>query len=133
MCLNEYCFTPLAHYNHWNEQDIGIITYGNSVIRDNEQPLKTLHQFLHQHLHDTVNLVHILPFFPYCADDGFSVIDYQAVNDELGSWSDIEKISRDFCLMSDLVINHCSKENEWFLNFQKGINPGKDYFVIRFF
>lgn len=129
MRLNEYCFTPLAHYNHWNEQDVGIITYGNSVVRDNEQPLKTLHQFLHQHLHDTVSLVHILPFFPYCADDGFSVIDYQAVNDELGSWSDIEKISRDFCLMSDLVINHCSKENEWFLNFQKGINPGKDYFV----
>lgn len=129
MRLDEYCFTPLAHYNHWNEQYVGVITYGNSVVRKGERPLKTLHQFLHQHLHDTVNLVHILPFFPYCADDGFSVIDYQQVNSELGTWRDIEKISRDFILMADLVINHCSKENQWFKNFQEGNQPGKEYFV----
>lgn len=128
MRLDEHCFTPKMHHNHWNEKDIGVITYGNSIVRDGEKPLKTLYQFLHQHLHDTVNTVHILPFFPYCADDGFSVIDYTEVNSELGQWQDIELISRDFRLMSDLVINHCSKENQWFKNFIEQKNPGKDYF-----
>jgi sucrose phosphorylase len=128
MRLDEHCYSPLLHHNHWDEKDIGVITYGNSIVREGEAPLKTLYQYLHQHLHDTINTVHILPFFPYCADDGFSVIDYQAVNNELGSWADIELISRDFRLMSDLVINHCSKESLWFKNFEQQINPGKDYF-----
>lgn len=128
MRLDEHCFSPLLHHNHWDEKDIGVITYGSSIIREGETPLKTLYQFLHQHLHDTVNTVHILPFFPYCADDGFSVIDYHSVNNELGDWKDIELISRDFRLMSDLVINHCSKENQWFKNFQKGQQPGENYF-----
>jgi sucrose phosphorylase len=128
MRLDEHCFSPLLHHNHWDEKDISLITYGSSIVREDEKPLKTLYQFLHQHLHDTINTVHILPFFPYCADDGFSVIDYHRVNDELGDWQDIELISRDFRLMSDLVINHCSKESEWFINFKNQTHPGKNYF-----
>jgi len=130
MRLDDYCFTPLMHHNHWSENDIGIITYGNSIVRDGEAPLKTLYRFLHQYLHDTINTVHILPFFPYCADDGFSVIDYCEVNTALGDWSDIEVISRDFSLMADLVINHCSKDSRWFANFCQDKNPGKDYFYL---
>ncbi len=128
MRLDEHCFSPLLHHNHWDEKDVGVITYGHSIIREGETPLKTLYQFLHQHLHDTVNTVHILPFFPYCADDGFSVIDYTQVNQELGEWKDVELISRDFRLMADLVINHCSKESQWFENFKTQTDPGKDYF-----
>jgi sucrose phosphorylase len=129
MRLDQYCFTPLRQHNHWTEHDIAVITYGNSIIREEEAPLKTLHQFLHQYLHDVINSVHILPFFPWCADDGFSVIDYKAVNEELGAWSDIELISRDFRLMSDLVINHCSKDSAWFHQFIENKAPGKDYFI----
>ncbi len=128
MRLDKHCFSPLLHHNHWNEQDVAVITYGNSIIRDGEAPLTTLYQFLHQHLHETINSVHILPFFPYCADDGFSVINYIEVNKELGDWHDIELISRDFRLMSDLVINHCSKDSRWFANFKQQVDPGKDYF-----
>ena len=130
MRLNEYCFSPMLHHNHWDEKDIGVITYGDSIIQQHERPLKTLYQFLHQHLHESVNTVHILPFFPYCADDGFSVIDYMAVDDTLGHWQDIEIISRDFRLMADVVINHCSKLNQWFINFEQQKEPGKDYFYL---
>ncbi|MEO0442553.1 MAG: sugar phosphorylase [Pseudomonadota bacterium] len=130
MQLDEFCFTPLHQHNHWSEKDIAVITYGNSVIEDNKPPLSTLHYFLHQHLHDVVNTVHILPFFPYCADDGFSVIDYKAVNKTLGHWKDINAISRDFRLMSDLVINHCSKDSEWFQQFINDQAPGNKFFVI---
>lgn len=129
MALDEFCFTPLHQHNHWSEKDITVITYGNSVVEDNQPPLSTLHHFLHQHLHDVVNSVHILPFFPYCADDGFSVIDYKAVNKALGHWRDINAISRDFRLMSDLVINHCSKDSEWFQQFIRDVAPGNTFFV----
>jgi sucrose phosphorylase len=129
MRLDEFCFTPLHQHNHWTEHDIAVITYGNSILRDGESPLKTLYHFFHQHLYDFINTVHILPFFPYCADDGFSVINYKAVNNSLGNWDDIEIISRDFRLMSDLVINHCSKDSEWFQQFIANEKPGKNYFI----
>lgn len=129
MRLDEFCYTPLHQHNHWTEHDIAVITYGNSIISDSEAPLKTLHHFMHQYLHEDINTVHILPFFPYCADDGFSVINYREVNTELGSWDDIGLISRDFRLMSDLVINHCSKDNEWFQQFIRDEAPGKNFFV----
>jgi sucrose phosphorylase len=129
MRLDQSCFTPLRQHNHWTEHDVVVITYGNSVIKSDEAPLKTLHHFLHQYLYDVINSVHILPFFPYCADDGFSVIDYKAVNTDLGNWNDIELISRDFRLMSDLVINHCSKDSVWFQQFINNEIPGKDYFI----
>jgi len=129
MRLDEFCFTPLHQHNHWTEYDIAVITYGNSIINENEAPLKSLHHFMHQHLHDYINTVHILPFFPYCADDGFSVIDYREVNKALGSWDDIDLISRDFRLMSDLVINHCSKDNAWFQQFIRDEPPGNTFFV----
>jgi len=114
--------------NHWSEEDIILITYGDSIIKDGELPLKTLKTFLDRTINDTINSVHILPFFPYSSDDGFSVIDYALVNDSLGSWQDIEAISKGYYLMSDLVINHCSSRSIWFDNFIKGDGKGCDFF-----
>ncbi|MEG3768251.1 sugar phosphorylase [Alteromonas sp. 14N.309.X.WAT.G.H12] len=119
---------PTAHCNYWNEEDVIMITYGDSVISDEEQPLFTLDRFLHTYCKNTINKVHILPFFPYSSDDGFSVIDYSSVNESLGDWSDIERLSRDYGLMFDLVINHCSARSAWFENFQKGEGIGSDFF-----
>jgi sucrose phosphorylase len=114
--------------NHWSEEDIILITYGDSIIKEGELPLKTLKTFLDQTIKNTINSVHILPFFPYSSDDGFSVIDYASVNDSLGAWQDIEAISERYYLMSDLVINHCSSRSAWFDNFIKGEGKGSDFF-----
>ena len=116
------------YQNNWSEQDVVVITYGNSIKQDNEAPLNTLHHFLDKHFKDTINSVHILPFFPYCSDDGFAVMDYYAVNPELGGWDDLEAIASDYRLMADLVINHGSSSSEWFNNFIKGEGEGHDYF-----
>lgn len=113
----------------WDEQDVILITYGNSIQKTGAVPLQTLHHFLTQYLADTVNSVHILPFFPYSSDDGFSVIDYRQVNPDWGDWPDIEAIARDFDVMADLVINHCSRENLWFIDFIGNREPYKDYFI----
>jgi sucrose phosphorylase len=114
--------------NQWSEEDIILITYGDSIIKADEPPLQTLKHFLDRTIENTINSVHILPFFPYSSDDGFSVIDYSSVNESLGAWQDIEDISKDYHLMSDLVINHCSSRSAWFDNFIKGEGPGSDYF-----
>jgi len=120
--------SPQSHHNYWDEEDIIMITYGDSVIDEDERPLVTLHKFMHRYCKNTINNVHILPFFPYSSDDGFSVIDYSTVNEALGSWDDIEAIAKDYGLMTDLVINHCSARSVWFDNFVKGEGPGSDFF-----
>ncbi len=113
----------------WNEKDIILITYGDSLKTSVQKPLRTLKTFLNKYLGNTINCIHILPFFPYSSDDGFSVIDYHKVNPDLGDWDDIAAITRDYSLMADLVINHISKQSLWFQNFLDGKNPGKDYFM----
>ncbi len=119
---------PTPYCNYWDEEDIIMITYGDSVVSEGEQPLFTLDRFLHTYCKNTINKVHMLPFFPYSSDDGFSVIDYSSVNESLGDWGDIERLARHYGLMFDLVINHCSARSAWFENFQKGEGIGSDFF-----
>jgi sucrose phosphorylase len=129
MSLGRNLQTPDPHQNNWDETDSILITYGNSVMREGELPLHTLHRFLNKHLSETIKGVHILPFFPFSSDDGFSVMDFLQVNPSLGDWEDVEAIGKDYRLMSDLVINHMSSRSLWFDNFKKRRDPGKDYFA----
>ncbi len=112
----------------WNERDCLMITYGNSFVDGTHKPLDLLNDFLHRYLSDTVNGVHILPFFPFTSDDGFAVTDYRLVNSSLGDWEDITRIAEDFTLMSDLVLNHVSSQSTWFNGFLQGHDPWKDFF-----
>jgi len=116
------------HINHWSERDIIAITYGDSLLRPDETPLHTLKQFFDQHSEGLLTGIHILPFYPWSSDDGFAVLDYSSVNEALGDWSDVQAIARDYDLMADLVINHCSGRSLWFENFLKGRSPGAGYF-----
>ncbi|TGN39842.1 sugar phosphorylase [Marinobacter confluentis] len=128
MGLADDAAAPPAHQNNWDESDVMLITYADTVQSAGEKPLKTLLRFLDDCLSDTVSVVHLLPFFPYSSDDGFSVMDYLAVNESHGDWEDVEAIARRYKVMSDLVINHMSARSRWFENFKKRIDPGKDYF-----
>ncbi|MEH6759193.1 MAG: sugar phosphorylase [Parasphingorhabdus sp.] len=118
----------IAAKHLWDESDIALITYGGTILSDGEPPLQTLHRFLKQHINQTIGMVHILPFFPSSSDDGFAVIDYMTVDEELGDWSDIEAIANDYRLMADLVINHGSSKSKWFQQFLSDEAPGKNYF-----
>ena len=118
-----------AAEQYWDEQSIAVITYGNTFAEQGEKPLKSLFGFLQKYLRELIDIVHILPFFPSSSDDGFAVTDYTGVNEELGDWDDIERISAEYRTMSDLVINHCSSRNLWFEQFKQGQAPGRDYFI----
>ena len=128
MRLQSPSFEPQQHTNHWDQRDAIVITYGDSLTRDNELPLVTLKNFLDEHTDGVLSGVHILPFYPWSSDDGFSVLDYSSVNESLGGWEEVSAIAGDYDLMADLVINHCSSRSLWFQNFLKNQEPGKDYF-----
>jgi sucrose phosphorylase len=115
--------------NKWSENDTILITYGDTIRKEGQKHLDTLQQFLAERLADVVSGVHILPFFPYTSDDGFSVVDYLEVDEPLGGWQHVRRIGQDFDLMVDLVINHVSRKSEWFRQFQTCESPGKAYFI----
>ena len=73
--------------------------------------------------------MHILPFFPSTGDDGFSVMDYRAVDPRLGSWGDLTKMSASLKIMADVILNHGSRSSVWFRQFVDGETPGSGYFL----
>ncbi|MDG4813128.1 sugar phosphorylase [Hydrogenovibrio sp. 3SP14C1] len=115
--------------SRWSHEDVMLITYGDTFQKEGEVPLETLASFLKAHIKDAINNVHILPFFPYSSDDGFSVIDYTLVNPDLGDWSQVEAIGDSYQLMFDLVVNHISRESLWFTDFKANISPFNEFFI----
>lgn len=112
-----------------SERDSLLITYGDQVQEHGKAHLQTLAEFCEAHLKGVVGGVHILPFYPWSSDDGFSVKDYRAVDPALGDWNDIERLGESFRLMFDGVINHASAQGEWFQRFLRDEKPYRDYFV----
>ena len=113
----------------WDQRDVLLITYGDMVRNAGAPPLATLREFLTERLLGCVSMVHVLPFFPYSSDDGFSVIDYRKVDPDLGTWQDVQALGDRFRLMADLVLNHCSRSSEWFQDHANGIAPARDFFI----
>jgi glucosylglycerate phosphorylase len=101
----------------YNEADVLLITYGDSLNHAPQPPLQTLRDFAVKHLKPLFSGIHILPFYPYSSDDGFSVIDFFAVNPSLGGWGDVQALGADFDLMFDGVFNHMSAKSNWFAQF----------------
>ncbi len=101
----------------FSEKDVVLITYGDSIRREGQAPLQTLHAFVREYLQDVISAVHFLPFFPWSSDDGFSVKDFMAIDPQLGHWEDVARFGRDFDLMFDYVVNHVSAQSQWFRDY----------------
>ncbi len=113
----------------FDERDVFLITYGDSIRAADRTPLQALDAFATRYLKDLFSGIHLLPFFPYSSDYGFSVIDYLAVNHSLGDWNDIASLHRSFKLMFDFVLNHVSSQSEWLQAFLRGEEPYTDFFI----
>jgi sucrose phosphorylase len=111
------------------QRDSLLITYGDQVREPGRAPLHTLADFCGKHLAGVVSGVHLLPFYPYTSDDGFSVVDYRAINPDLGTWDDVARLGQRFKLMFDAVINHISAKSAWFEGFLAGDAKYGKYFV----
>ena len=108
----------------FTEQDVILITYGDVLQSQDRAPLRTLADFLNASptFKDIINTLHILPFFPSSSDRGFAVINFDAVDPQLGSWNDVEVLGQNFELMFDGVFNHISSSSQTFQEFLNG-NP----------
>ncbi len=115
--------------NRFTEKDIILITYGDLLHGEERSPLATLAKFCDTFLKGTINTLHILPFFPYSSDRGFSIIDFGTVDPRLGSWQDIEDLEERYQLMFDGVINHVSSKSHWFQEFLNGSPYYRDFFI----
>jgi len=113
----------------FSEQDSILIIYGDGIRAVSQPPLQTLHEFCREKLTDSIKGIHILPFYPYSSDDGFSVIDYYEVDPALGSWDHVETIGKTYRLMFDAVINHISVKSAWFRRFLEDDPKYKHYFI----
>jgi glucosylglycerate phosphorylase len=102
---------------YFSQEDVFLITYGDTLNKKGELPLKTLYQFAVSQFKNVFSTIHILPFFPFSSDDGFSVADFFTVNSELGDWKDIRRLVSEFQMMFDLVLNHVSAKSMWFQNY----------------
>ena len=113
----------------FSEKDVILIAYGD-IVQDPAKPdLQALGAFLDRRFDGRLNSLHILPFFPYSSDDGFSVVDYKAIDPRLGGWEDFRHLAQSRKIMVDGVINHISRESEWFRKFLAGDPAYQDYFI----
>jgi glucosylglycerate phosphorylase len=112
-----------------SEHDIILISYGDQISTRGERPLETLHKFANTYLKNAVTGIHLLPFYPYTSDDGFSVVDFTAVDKNLGTWQDVQQLGKEYRLVFDAVINHVSASHQWFQHFLQNRAPYKDFFI----
>ena len=95
---------------------VQLITYPDSLGGD----LKTLNSVLLKYFYDVFEGgIHILPPFPSSGDRGFAPLSYLEIDPEFGTWDDIKKIGERFDVLVDLMVNHISRQSEYFQDFLK--------------
>ncbi len=125
--LLETC-SPGKSQSVFTNKDALLISYGDMLgpAPDDKEStgLERLKCFLKKWNGNAFSYIHILPFHPYSSDDGFSVIDYRKVDEQFGSWENLEDIGKEVNLAFDFVLNHGSIKSEWFKQF---LNNDKQY------
>lgn len=71
----------------------------------------------------------LMPIFKTNTYHGYDVVDYKSINPDYGTMKDFENLSKNakklgIDIMLDMIFNHTSEKNEWFL---KALNGDKKY------
>jgi len=117
----------------FSERDMILISYGDMIQAGSGSPLAALGRFLEalRGRAPVFNTLHVLPFFPYTSDGGFSITDFRSVDPQMGSWQDIHQIGQACRLMFDAVFNHASSRSLPFREMLCG-NPDYQDFAVTF-
>jgi len=95
---------------------VQLITYPDSLGGE----LKALNHVLSTHLKDVFKGgVHILPPFPSSGDRGFAPLTYFQIEPSFGDWDDIKRIGETHDILIDIMVNHISRQSEYFQDFLK--------------
>lgn len=80
----------------------------------------------------------LTPFYPSpMVDNGYDIANYTEIDPRFGTMSDFEELiaearRRDIKIVVDLVFNHSSDQNQWFLESKSGRNnPKADWYIWR--
>ncbi|MBC2183821.1 sugar phosphorylase [Listeria sp. FSL L7-0233] len=128
-CAENYSNNTRGSIDTISEKNVYLIAYGDSIFEKNKHPLQTLNEFLQEYAQEIITDVHLLPIFPSTSDDGFSVTDYKQIDEQLGDWDDVQKMSENFRVMLDFVANHMSKSSDWFKRFSDNEAPYNQFFI----
>lgn len=109
------------------DNQIMLITYADSLGKN----LSELKEIVDQYFQAAVGGIHILPFYPSSADRGFAPLTYKEVDSKFGDWNDIEALAENYYLMFDFMVNHISKQSQFFKDFQQKKDDSKyaDFFI----
>jgi len=134
----------VVHCDSISEKDACLIAYGDILSPPSDAPspegdtdgapptaLARLRRFLELRDRGSFSYLHILPFHPYSSDDGFSVMDYRAIDSRLGSWGDIDALAQEYRLVFDLVLNHGSVQSAWFRSFLKNEESRRGWYITK--
>ena len=101
---------------------VQLATYPDSLGGD----LRSLYNVLNKYFDGVfTGGVHILPPFPSSGDRGFAPMTYQEIDPAFGNWNDIGDIGEKYPVTLDLVINHISRQSEYFREFLKSGKESK--------
>lgn len=124
--------------NIWWKNAIGYQIYIRSFNDSNNDGIGDLNgitQKLDYIKNIGINFIWICPFYDSPMDDnGYDVRDYYKIDKSYGKMSDLKKLikeahSRNIKVIIDLVLNHTSDENIWFLKSEKKIQPFTDFYI----
>ncbi|WP_449546996.1 sugar phosphorylase [Lelliottia amnigena] len=113
----------------WDEQGVILITYADQFQKNDHNALPILTRFYNRWLSSYFSHVHLLPFYPWSSDDGFSVVDYHRVAPKKGEWGDVAELKKSTHLMFDFVCNHMSAKSQWFENYLNQKPGFEDFFI----
>lgn len=112
----------------WTSNDVWLIAYADHFGAESPTPLRALDEVMRSQLSELCTGVHVLPFYPSSSDGGFSVVDLEEVDSELGTWEDVNRLAGNTRVMFDAVINHVSTQGKWFGWFLEGVAPYNEFF-----
>lgn len=96
----------------FSHKDFIINTYADSIQSENKSPLEELVIFCSKYFNNVLNGIHVLPFYEWDTDRGFSVVNYYGVDSRNGTWDQFRNLKKTFdVLMVDCVLNHASIDN----------------------
>lgn len=116
----------------FSKNNIILNSYADSIQGEEGTPLEVLNRFSALFLKGRINGCHILPFYSWDTDRGFSVLDYYKVDSRNGTWDQFNALEEVFdILMVDCVLNHASLDNSIVQNALIG-NPDYQDFILIF-
>lgn len=84
-----------------------------------------------------IDMIWFNPFFVSPQNDnGYDIADYYKIDPRFGTMADFEELvaklkENNIGVMLDMVLNHCSTENEWFKKALAGDEKYRKFFYLR--